>query len=144
MPTPETLQLKRRRPRRLLPLLIVLVAGGVWVWGVQQNRSLDQAIAAAVKKATYATCNSTPMPASLRWPLGTLKSAFAQTIQPHCEAMNEHAEALTTHVVRGEHGEEGVGETHFASVSIDGTPIIHLRLHATSDEEVTVLGWSLP
>ena len=144
MPAPEPLNLKRRRPRRLLPLLIVVVAGGVWVWGAKNNRALDQDIATAVKQAARATCTSSPMPSSLSWPLPALKTTFADAIQPHCEALGEHAGALTAHVVRDEDSAGEVGTTHVASVSIAGTPIIDLRLHATSSEEVTVLGWSLP
>ncbi len=144
MPAPNPIRLAGRRPRKLLPLLILVIAGGVWIWGVQQNRTLDQVIAVTIKDAAHAACGPSTMPTSLHWPLATLKSTFLEALQEHCGVMNESNGALSAHVLRGEQTLRGVGETHVASVSINGMPVIDLQLHATSTEEITVLGWSLP
>lgn len=144
MPALNPIRLAGRRPRKLLPLLILVIAGGVWIWGVQQNRALDQAIAVTIKDAARAACGSSTMPADLHWPLATLKSTFREAVQEHCGAIREDEGALSAHVLRAEQTGQDVGETHIASVSINGMPVIDLQLHAISAEEITVLGWSLP
>lgn len=144
MLNPKSLGPKRRSARSLLPLLILVVAGALWVWGAGEKREVDQALALSVDQAARAVCDRTAIPDAFQWPLLSLKSTFVETIRGYCGHIENEPASLTTHIIRGDMtGDDGPG-THLATIMIDGAPILELRLHAESAETITVLGWSRP
>ena len=72
------------RRRSIIPLLIVLGAGGLFLWGKSRDDQLTRAVAGAVEQATVAVCDSAAMPSSLHWTVPEFKVTFIQAVKPAC------------------------------------------------------------
>ena len=65
--------------------MIVMFAGGLWVWGSIAKRNLDQAVSLSVERGARSVCNQTPMPTELIWLIPSLKSDFITSIRPRVQ-----------------------------------------------------------
>ena len=144
MPSLDHNTTTRRKGRSVLPLLIVVVAGGLWIWGSVADRNLDQAVAASIEQAAHSACDRTPMPPEINWLIPTLKSEFVKSITPWCEQDSSEVGQLTAHVTRGDITGTSGQASHTVTISAGGRPVIHLRIQAATDDVVTVIGWSKP
>ena len=128
----------------MVPLLIVIFAGGLWVWGSIANRNLDQAVSASVERAAHSVCGQTPMPTELIWLIPSLKSDLITSIRPWCPTDDGQHGPLAAMTTRGDIEGASGQASHAVTVTAGGKPIVQLRVRSESADSITVIGWSTP
>ncbi len=127
----------------MLPLLIVVIAGGLFLWGQSRDDALTRSVANTVQKAALAVCSSTSMPAALQWTVPDFKSTFIRMIKPACRG-DDPALVLNAHAIPGDQEARDGQATHVVTVRNGAVALLRLRVHAQSEDHITVLGWSQP
>lgn len=141
---PANIKPTRRGRRSLLPLLILVVAGGLYLWSMRTSSLANERVASIVQEAADAVCSRGPLPEELAWPYSTLKFDFIEAIKPECGNGGGDGHATSVHVRAGDL-ETGDGRaTHIATISSASRTLIQLRLHDEDGNRITVLGWQRP
>ena len=120
----ESKQPKRSGARSLIPLFILIAAGGLWVWGSIANQKLDRTVAVTVEQAAHAVCDGTPMPSEIKWLIPSLKSDFIEAIKPHCERVDADSQLLSAHAARGDIEGASGQASHTATISLPNNSIV--------------------
>lgn len=139
--TPD--QLRGGRRRSIIPLLVVVAAGGLFLWGKSRDDQLTRAVAGAVEQAAVAVCDSTTMPATLHWTVNDFKTTFIKAVRPACEG-GDPALELGAVAAPGDRTDRDGTATHVVTVVHGAVPLLQLRIHALEPELITVIGWSKP
>ena len=134
----------RRGSRSLIPLLILVVGGGIWVWGSISKRNLDQSLAVSFERAAHSVCERSPMPGEIIWLIPSLKSDFIKAITPWCVEGEQEAGRLAALTTQGDIEGTSGQASHTVTISADGKPVLQLRIRSTSADAITVVGWSTP
>ncbi|MDG1898417.1 MAG: hypothetical protein P8I74_00980, partial [Phycisphaerales bacterium] len=57
----------RRKRRSLVPILIIAIAGGLFLWGQSRKDSLTRTVASTFESAALDVCDRESMPNSIHW-----------------------------------------------------------------------------
>ncbi len=131
------------RRRSIIPLLVILTAGGLFLWGQARDSELTRAVADTARRAALSVCDSTPMPASLHWTVSEFKSTFIDAIEPACAGGSPELPIGAT-AVPGDREDRDGKATHIVTVSHGAVPLLQMRVHALEPDLITVIGWSRP
>jgi hypothetical protein len=134
---------KRQKRRSVLPLLIVVIAGGLFLWGQSRDDALTRSVADTVQNAALAVCGSTAMPPQLRWTVPDFKLMFIKMVKPACGG-GDPALTLSAHAIPGDQEAQDGQATHIVTIRGGAVALLRLRVHAQSEDHITVLGWSQP
>lgn len=141
---PANMNPTRRGRRSLLPLLILVVAGGLYLWSIRTSSLANERVASIVQEAADAVCSRGPLPEELAWPYSTLKFDFIDAVKPGCGDGGGDGHGPSVHVRAGDL-ETGDGRaTHIATITSASRTLIQLRLHDEDGNRITVLGWQRP
>ena len=143
MTSTEQAEPRTRRRRSPLPLLIVVIAGGLFLWGQSRDDALTRSVANTVQDAALAVCTVSAMPTALNWTVPDFKSAFIEMIKPACRG-GDPALMLQAHAIPGDLEAQDGQATHVVTIQHGGVALLRLRIHAQSEQHITVLGWSRP
>ena len=136
-------ELRGTRRRSIIPLLVVLAAGGLFLWGKSRDDQLTRAVAGAVEQAAVAVCDSAAMPSFLHWTVPEFKSTFIKAVKPAC-AGGDPALELSAVAAAGDRADRDGTATHVVTVVHGAVPLLQLRIHALEPNLITVIGWSKP
>lgn len=133
----------RRKKRSIAPILIIAIAGGLFLWGQSRKDSLTQAVASAFESAALDVCDRESMPDSIRWTVPGFKDMFIKTIRPACEG-NDPGLLLNAHAIEGDGQDSSGNATHQVTIQHGAVALLRLRVHTLDESLITVLGWSKP
>ena len=136
-------ELRGTRRRSIIPLLVVLAAGGLFLWGKSRDDQLTRAVAGAVEQAAIAVCDSAAMPPSLHWTVTEFKTTFVNAVKPACTGGDPALELGAVAAVGDRTDRDGTA-THVVTVIHGAVPLLQLRIHALEPDLITVIGWSKP
>ena len=125
---------RRRGRRSLMPVLIIIVAGVLFLLSIWTDRQ-DQRIAAdTINQLIQATCRGGPPPKDLRWSNATVRASCLVAMQQLCDLTpNERS----TIIVKSTEIQDGL----IARINPGGDPHMNLQLQQISGELV-IRGWS--
>ena len=139
----ESIPPSRSRRRSVIPLLILLTAGGLFLWGQTRDSNLTRSIADTTRQAALAVCDEMPMPESFQWTVPGFKSTFIGAVQPACAGGDPELPIDAT-AVPGDLPDRDGNATHVVTLTHGAIPLLQLRVHALEPQRITVIGWSKP
>ena len=131
------------RRRSIIPLLVILTAGGLFLWGQARDSELTRVVAETARQAALSVCDATPMPESLHWTVSEFKSTFVEAIRPACGG-GDPTLPIDATAVPGDRADRDGKATHLVTVNHGAVPLLQMRVHALEPDLITVIGWSKP
>ena len=133
----------RRKRRSLVPILIIAIAGGLFLWGQSRKDSLTRTVASTFESAALDVCDRESMPNSIHWTVPGFKEMFIRTIRPACDG-NDPDLLLNAHAIEGDGQDPGGNATHRVTIQHGAVALLRLRVHTQDESLITVIGWSKP